>query len=217
MSALLAAASIGSSIMGGRRSKKNNKAAEAARKSALKRTDKFSDFADTFAGLGQDSYDRYTEMFGPVEDRMSEYYESLNPEDFAAQGNIGAQQASSQAMNNFNESMAARGLSSSGIQAQTAMGAEMGLQQQMAQNNFNAPHQVAQMQQGWMNYGSGRQDQAWNKMAQGVNAQGQAAQMGANANMGQAGQYQNQANLQSQSAGSALGAAGYFGNKAGWY
>ena len=100
----MAAAAAGGAIISGISGRKSRKAAkaQAAQAQAMYqqqagRIDEFSGLADKFAGLGQEQYDRYQGMFGPMEDKLSDYYMGLNPDELAAGGNQTAQQQYQQA------------------------------------------------------------------------------------------------------------------------
>lgn len=223
----MAAAALGSAAISGISGRRSRKAGDAAYRQAqdamasqLGKLDDFSGIADKFSQLGEGQFDRYQDMFGPIEDKLNDYYMGLNPDELAAGGNQTAQQQYQQAMGQVNDQMAAQGISGSGIQAQ--MGMQMGNQmaQTKATNIVNAPHEVANMQQGWMNYGAGRQDQAFNQMNQGVNMQSNLSSMYGNAYSGQANQFNQMGNMNIglaqqgiQSMGQGLGSAAYFYGK----
>ena len=206
---------IGGSIMGRRDAKKSSAKADEALQSQLGELGKTTNMLDAlkpqidqFAQRGQDSFDRYQTMMGPLEDSLQDYYMNLNPDEYAAQGNQAAQQQYQSAMSQVNDQLAAQGISNSGIQGQ--IGAEYGTQmaQQKAQNIMNAPGQVAQQQQGWLGQVQNQGNQAFNQYSQGVNAQsnlanqyGQAYNNMANAYGGVANQ--NLANAQAATQGSA--------------
>lgn len=130
---------------------------------------------DNFAKQGQDQFDKYQDMFGPLEESLNDYYSNLNPDDFAAQGNQTAQMQYQKSMNQVNDQLAAQGIQNSGIGAQQSMQYGTQMAQTKAQNIMDAPGKVAEQQAGWMNYGAGRQDNAWNQMQSGVGAQSKLA------------------------------------------
>ncbi len=237
---LMAAAAIsaGSGLIGGRRSRKGaDDAADAAQRAAqmgvgelekgIAILDKMQPSIDRFAQMGQDSFDRYQRMLGPMEDSLNNYYSNLNPEELAAQGNQAAQQQYQGAMKQVNDQLAAQGISNSGMNAQMGMQYGNQMAQTKAQNIVNAPHEVAQQQSGWTQNMQNQSNQAFNQYNAGVNAQqtqanayGNAYNNMANLYGGYAAQnnqlaqsgYQNaNSNLQS---GLALGA--YMGEKANW-
>jgi hypothetical protein len=222
---LLGAAAIGASALSGlgaRRARKDaNKDMSRARDDLLggrEAINTFAGLADQFAKYGQDRLDRYTQMFSPLEDVLNDYFTNLNADEFAAQGNQAAQQAYQQAMNQVNSDLAARGLSASGIGSQMNYDLANQMAQTKAQNTMNAPHQVAQMQQGWLQgYGAPQMNQAFNQYGAGVGMQGNVANMynsnaNALANLGikNAGFNRDYAKMGWQGMGDAANAAGYF-------
>ena len=223
----MAAAAVGSALVSGassRRSKKSSDKAYGAAQDAMNaqvgKLDEFSGLVDRFSQLGQGQFDKYQDMFGPLEEKLNDYYMNLNPDELAAQGNQTAQAQYQQAMSQVNDQMAAQGITGSGIQSQLNYDQANQMAQTKAGNIVNAPHEVANMQQGWMNYGAGRQDQAWNQMSQGMNMQSNLAGMYGNAYSGQANQFNQQGNQNLQlaqqgmnSMGQGLGAAAYFYGK----
>lgn len=142
---------------------------------------------DKFAEEGASEYQRYKEMAGPLEDSLSDYYNNLNPDELAAQGNQSAQQQYQASMNQVNEQMAASGMSNAGASAQMAMQQGNAMAQTKASNQMNAPHQVAQMQQGWLGYAGGQKDSAQNMWNTGT-------QMQSNLGQAQSAAYQNEGN-----------------------
>ena len=141
----------------------------------------FQKLADEFAAVGKDRFDRYVEMFDPLEEKLHDYYMNLNPDELAARGNQTAQEQYQLAMSQVNEDLAARGLLDSGIQGQLNHELAMNMAETKAENILNAPHQVAELQSGWLDYGKTAQDSAWNMYAQGLNAQSAYTQMKLNA------------------------------------
>ena len=224
---LMVAAGIGSALAsayGAYSSKKDSDRAYGQAQESLDKQlgkiDEFSGLADSFAKAGQANFDKYQNMFGGFEENLNDYYMGLDANELAARGNQNAQQQYQQAMSQVNDQMAAQGITGSGIQSQLGMQGATDMAQQKAQNITNAPHQVAQMQQGWMNYGAGRQDQGFNQMQQGVNMQGNVANMYNNAYGAQANQYNqmgannlNQAQQGAQGIASGLASAAYFSGK----
>ncbi len=187
--AIGAALAIGSAItgaVGGMRNRRSSSDASDAANEALQMQlgeyqksismlDSLQPIINEFAQTGQDNYDRYTDMMGPLEDSLQDYYMNLNPDDLAAQGNQNAQQQYQGAMDQVNSQLAAQGISNSGLSAQMGMQYGNQMAQTKAQNIMDAPEQVAQQQQGWLGYTANQGNQAFNQYASGVNAQqGQA-------------------------------------------
>ncbi len=239
MSMLAAAAlSAGAGLLGGRKSRKGaDEAAEAAQRAtamgvgelqkSIDMLDRFQPAIDNFAQMGQEGFDKYQRMLGPLEDSMNDYYMNLNPEEIANQGNQVAQQQYQNSMKQVNEQLAAQGIQNSGMNAQMGMQYGNQMAQTKAQNILQSDDQVAQQQAGWTGQMQNQSNNAFNQYAAGMNAQqnqsnayqnaynnmanlysGQAAQ---NNQLAQSGY--NTANQQLQS-GLTLGA--FLGEKANW-
>jgi len=237
---MLAAAAIsaGAGLLGGRRGRKQaDDAADAAQRAAemgvgemqkgIDVLDRLQPSIDQFAQMGQDNFDKYQRMLGPLEESLNDYYMNLNPDELAAQGNQAAQQQYQGAMNQVNDQLAAQGIQNSGMNAQMGMQYGNQMAQTKAQNIMQADDQVAQQQSGWASHLSGRSDQAFNQYNAGVGAQQNQANMYNNAYNNMANIYSGHAAQNNQLAqsgyqnandslqsGLALGA--YMGEKANW-
>ena len=132
--------------------------------------------------------DDWADTFGGLEDNLSEYYNNLDPDKFAVQNKVALQQNLDKSMAQFNEQMAASGLQSSGMKQQAAKEAMFAQASGNAQIDINAPEQVSQMQQGFLNYGSPYKQQAQSMLS---NATNQDSNLKANVSMFNAGQQNN--------------------------
>ena len=148
---------------------------------------------DNQAGIAaaQGFLDDWTDTFGPLEDNLSEYYNNLDPDKFAVQNKVALQQNLDKSMNQFNETMAANGLQSSGMKQQAAKEAMFAQATGNANIDINAPEQVAQMQQGFLNYGKDFKMQGQSLLS---NATNQDSNIKANVSMSNASN-QTQANM----------------------
>jgi len=169
---------LGSAAMGNKGAKdaqkKQEKMMEAIQNINLgnvSRLDQLKGDVDSVARQGRDNFAKYEQMLGPIEDTMENYYMNLNPDELAAQGNQTAQQQYQQSMNSVNDQLAANGMLDAGTNAQLQMQGSTNLAQQKSQNIMNSPHQVAQKQQEWLGYVSGKNDNAYNQMNQGLQNQ----------------------------------------------
>ena len=239
MSLLAAAAlSTGAGLIGSRRSRSDaDDAADAAQRAAemgigemekgIDILDRMQPAIDQFAQYGQDNFDKYQSMLGPLEESLNDYFMNLNPDELAAQGNQAAQQQYQNSMNQVNDQLAAQGIQNSGMNAQVGMQYGNQMAQTKANNIMTADDKVAEQQTGWVNHLSGRSDQAFNQYSTGVNAQQNQASMYNNAYSNMANIYSGYAsdnNAMAQSgynnannsleSGLALGA--YMGEKADW-
>ncbi len=107
----------------------------------------------------QGMLDDWSNTFGGLEDNLSDYYNNLDPNKFAVQNKAALQQNLDKSMQQFNDTMAASGLQSSGMKQQAAKEAAFAQAQGNAGIDINAPEQVAQMQQGFLNYGKSFKEQ----------------------------------------------------------
>ena len=233
MSALLAATALGGSAIRGKRGRdqedeaqKNQDRAVGELKDSKKYIDEFSNLANSFAKLGQDSYDKYSDMVGGVETVLGDYYMGLEPDKYAAQANQVAQQQYQHSMDNFNDQLVAQGIAPNttgiSLQANMQMGNQMA--QTKAQNVLDAPETVANEQMKWLGYTSGQQDDAQSFMGQGVNYQQNASNMYqqnasniANAYTGNSAQQAQMAQDNQKQSNMLLGTGLYFGEQAGWF
>ncbi|RLC88463.1 MAG: hypothetical protein DRI37_05185 [Chloroflexi bacterium] len=131
----------------------------------------FSGQGDNQAGIAaaQGFLDDWADTFGGLEDNLSNYYNNLDPDKFATQNKVALQQNLDKSMNQFNESMAASGLQSSGMKQQAAKEAMFAQATGNSNIDINAPEQVAQMQQGFLNYGAPFKQQAQSMLSNATN------------------------------------------------
>ena len=210
MSFLAAAAlSAGASALGSKR--QGDKAADVAAgnmsganesiQKGISYLDGLQPAIDNFAQMGQDNYDKYQRMMGPMEDNLNNYYMGLNPDELAAQGNQTAQQQFQGANKQYEDQLAAQGIDPrGGIGTQIGMQNANQMAQTKSQNIMNAPHQVAQQQQGWMNYTAGQGNQAFNQAQSGLNAQTNQANQYNQAYSNMANLYGGASNMANQNA-----------------
>ncbi len=238
MSMIGGAIIAGASLINGRRDRKaGDEAADAAQEAArmgvgelqkgIGILDQLAPAINEFASKGQDQFDKYQRMLGPIEDMVGDYYMNLNPDEYAAQGNQNAQQQYQGAMDQVNSQLAAQGIQNSGMNAQMGMQYGNQMAQTKAQNIMNAPHQVAQQQGEWLGYVSGREDNAYNQYNQGIGAQQNLANQYNNAYANMANMYTGQSAQNNQmamnnydnannSVRSGLATGAYLGEKADW-
>ena len=238
MSLIAAGIAAGAGLIKNRRSTKagdaaaddasaNTELAMGELQKGVNKLDDLQPMIDRFAQQGQDSFDKYQNMLGPLEESLNDYYTNLNPDELAAQGNQTAQQQYQNSMNQVNDQLAAQGITNSGMGSQLGMEYGNQMAQTKAQNIMDAPHQVAQQQQGWLNYGAQQSNNAFGQMQAGLGAQTNQANAynqayGNMANMygGQAAQShqtaQDNYSQGSQALNSGMMLGGYLGDKAGW-
>ncbi len=120
-----------------------------ANKTAKKAVKTETDFA-------QQQYEDWQAIYGPIQENLSSYYQSLNPEMFAAMGIENLEQEYSTQLERMNQNFAQRGIDTSGISADLERQNAYDLARAKATVRRDAPMQVAQMQQGFLQVGMGR-------------------------------------------------------------
>jgi len=227
MSAILAAAALGSAAISGIGSRRKDKEAESGREDAvgainkgIGKIDDFSSIANDFAAAGENSFLRYEEMIQPIEKTLNDYYMNLNPDELAARGNQTAQQQFQTAQDQAYSDLASKNMLDAGAKAQLDMGYGNQMATTKYQNIMDSSHDVANMQSGWYGNVANQKNQAANMYGQGVNQQANVSNMYNNAygNManvysGQATQASNMAQEGRQGVGSGTMAAAYFYGK----
>lgn len=96
---------------------------------------------------------QWDSMYGPVEANLSEYYSNLTPERFTAMGVQSTAQSFQGLQEQLKESLAQRGISGSGIEAQGITDLTIAQAQREADIRASAPEAVAQQQQGFLQLG----------------------------------------------------------------
>lgn len=179
-----AVVTVGSAAVGAYSANESNKTAQAGQKEA-------SRLGDAQMSFSREQYDDWQRVYGPIQDRLSNYYKSLDPGDFAAQGVNQLSQQYQQVVAEFDRDIARRGIDAP---ASSSMKAQLDLDfaRNKAEIRQQAPMQVAQAQQGFLS------SNTMNPGAPGVmNAMGNQQQMYTN--------QANQASQQSMQAGQAVG------------
>ncbi len=131
----------------------------------------------------QSMLDDWEATFGGIEDNLTDYYTNLDPNKFAIQSKADLQANLEKSMQQFNETMAASGLQSAGMKQQAAKEAAFAQAQGNSQIDIFADETVAQMQQGFLNYGSPYKQQAQSLLAGASNLDAQLRQNTEVANM----------------------------------
>ena len=101
----------------------------------------------------QASLDSFEQYYGGIEENLSNYYKNLNPVKFAQQYKTSLADYTNKQLQQHTDSMASRGLMTSGMREQASKEAAFGLAQGNAQADLQAEEQVRSMQQGWANRG----------------------------------------------------------------
>lgn len=146
---------------------------------------------DAQLAFEQEKYDEWQSTYGALEDNLSEYYNSISADSYAAMGLENAQQAFDTSMKQINESLAQRGITNTAVGASLEAQAKLGLAEQKAKIRTDAPRAVAEDKSRFLQIGLGQNPGA--SMSQTLAQQSQ--------------NLQHQANLQEQAAGQAIGQA----------
>lgn len=105
--------------------------------------------------FARQQYNDFKATYGPIESNLSAYYSNLSPDYFAT---IGLEQFEKERQNDLtsmSESLATRGIESSGVAAELRGRESIDAASQRAQIRRSAQDQVAQRQQGFLAVGMG--------------------------------------------------------------
>jgi hypothetical protein len=157
--------------------------------SANKASKRAAEGQDAALAFEQEKYDDWQGTYGPLQDNLASYYNSLSAESYAAMGLENSQQAFETSMGRINESLAQRGITNTAVGASIEAQAELGHAEERAKIRSDAPRAVAQDQLGFLQVGLGQNpgDSMSNLLSN------------------QSSQLQQQANIQEQVAGQAVG------------
>ena len=155
-----------------------NKASSAAKK-ASKEANKIAKAELDFA---MERYDDWQAVFGPIQDTLSNYYNNLTPELITAQGLENYELEKDTALTHVRETLAQRGLGTSGLAAGVELQTELASAETRARIRAEAPMKVAQQQMSFLNAGLGSGENAANGVQGVLSGQAQtAAQVASNA------------------------------------
>lgn len=151
-------------------------------------------------------YADWENIFGPIQNNLSSYYQNLHPDTFASLGiqNIEKQYATSR--QNLDVALAKRGIENSGATVAGLTQLESARMLGKAEAQTNAPMQVAQLQQGFLATGLGTQSNLQSGISNAYsNQMNVLGQQSSNA-LNQAGNYAQQAAAGYAGIGSSIGA-----------
>ena len=151
---------IGSAIIGAASSAQaSNKAASAAGYAADQQAyaaEMQNQVAREQLEFQKEQQARWEEVFGPTEDHLAEYYNTLDPNDEAAKRVQGLQQAYQKYQQQIDTTLAQRGLNQSGLQAELTNNAMYQNERDKALVRADAPRMVAEQQAGFLGLGMGQ-------------------------------------------------------------
>ncbi|ANY29561.1 DNA ejection [Pseudoalteromonas phage PH1] len=142
----IATAIAGSAVVGAvvsnNASKRATKAASAASESEL--------------AFNQQRYDDWKEVYGPIQDNLSDYYSNLSPDLYEAQGLEAFNAEFQKAQDDVATSLAQRGITDSGLSAQLAQQGAVTAAENRAAIRMDAPAKVAELQSNFLQIGLGQ-------------------------------------------------------------
>lgn len=110
-------------------------------------------------------YEHVMDVYGPVEQNLSEYYSSLTPEQYKTQGLDAYDEQFKSARSAYETQMAQRGLTGSGIEAEGLLSQQMQGAQARANIAATSDQQWAQDQLSWLGVGLGQSNIAQQNIA----------------------------------------------------
>ena len=196
MSGATTAVAIGSAAVVGAAS--SSYAASKASKSANAATAASSEASAAQLAFSKEQYEDWKSVFGDVQDNLAAYYKNLTPASIEATGVQAVKQEYANVSKNLTQTLAQRGISSSGLEAQAITDLAQKQAQDIAKVRVQAPIMAAQESMKFLSLGL-------NQGANAVAGVGSAYQTQATLASQQAGMYNQQAAQASAGVGSALG------------
>ena len=175
--AIAAVGAIGGSVISSRASSKDSKRAADAQNAQL--------------SFDMERYDDWQNIFGGVQENLSNYYNSISPDYYVAAGLEAFEKEREAQMGKLNETLAQRGLSNSGLAATVATEDAISSAEARASIRREAPRQAREDQSRFLQIGMGQNP--------GSSVSSTLGSIAANA--------QTQANQASEAAGKAMSSA----------
>ena len=111
--------------------------------------------ANTELGFQQERYDDWMEVFGPIQDNLSEYYNNLSADYFEAVGIEAFEKERALALAQVEENLAQRGITDSGLAADLRKDLALEAAQTRAQIRRDAPRLAAEDKSRFLQIGMG--------------------------------------------------------------
>ena len=152
---------------------------------ASKQATKSAQQSDAAAlAFAQQQYDDWLKIFGPIQDNLSKYYNSMTPDRIEAQGRQAIELERDQWLGRIEEDFAARGLGDSALMGSAVADIERSTAIAKANVSANAEDMVAQRQLGFLSLGygqnpAGNMQNVLNQQAQGARSRANDAQYAA--------------------------------------
>lgn len=116
--------------------------------------------ADEQMAYQQELRSQWDEIYGPVEQNLSNYYNNLSPESYETLGIQANQESFQNAQKQLQQQLAQRGISGTGVEAQGLTNLAVQQAGSDARVRMQAPQAVAQQQQQFLGLGMGQRTQA---------------------------------------------------------
>ncbi len=123
---------------------------------AGKATDAASKASQSELAFNQQRYDDWKEVYGPIQDNLSDYYSNLSPDMYEAQGLEAFNAEYQKAQDAVATSLAQRGITDSGLSAQLEQQGAVSAAQSRAAIRMDAPAKVAELQSNFLQIGLGQ-------------------------------------------------------------
>ncbi len=117
--------------------------------------DDASDAAKTELEFAQSQYNDWLDVYGPIQENLSEYYAQLSPDAYAAQGIQYLEEESQRAFDIQAQSLAQRGITDSGISVALEREDQFDLAKGRATIRQQAPQSVADQRLNFLSVGQG--------------------------------------------------------------
>jgi len=192
---VVAAAVVGSAVVG---AVSSASASSKASKSANAATAAASESSAAQLEFAKEQYADWEKVYGPIQENLSAYYNSLTPEKYETQSIQAINQSYANANKQITQSLAQRGIATSGLAAQAQVDLSTKQAQDTATVRATSDQVVANEKMKFLSLGMG---QYANTIAGVSNAYGNQANLAAQQSI----MYSNQAAQAAQGVGTALG------------
>lgn len=202
--AIIGAAAIGagSSYLS---AKSQSKAASAAYSSADAASQLEYEVSMEQLNFAKEQYSDWEDIFGPVQQNLSDYYSNISADSVASQGIQSIEQEFTRSRQALDTALAKRGITNSGATAQSLTDLESTRMLGRADVQANAASEAAQQQANFMNLGYGQQAQLQNSISSAYSNQMSSLGNQASTQLGLAQNYSNNAAQAYSGIGSSIG------------
>jgi len=133
---------------------------KGAKKSAEEAAEIATDAEDARLDFEREQWQEWRDTYGPIEDSLAAYYETLTPSFRATQGLEAHEKEMNRARQNLSENLAQRGIATSGIAAQVETELAVSSAEERARIRAAAPLEVAKEKLGFLQVGLGQNPEA---------------------------------------------------------